>query len=161
MVRGKLAQEDILEEFGEGGLYTKYIFGEIHADFLDIDDKEDIATTSRQKLIEEDPRYKALKKKLFYELKHVQSKWTELRNKQGKKQAFEIIPQIKEWFGDLDTDQKKAAEKLFGRINQLTIDDPIQKRQLFVSGVLSLRESEAPESYFTGWMKSRQKTWEF
>ena len=61
MVRGKLAQEDILEEFGEGGLYTKYIFGEIHANFLDLDDQEDIATTSRQRLIEEDPRYQALK----------------------------------------------------------------------------------------------------
>ena len=70
IVRGKLAQEDILEEFGEGGLYTKYIFGEIHADFLDLDDHEDIATTSRQRLIEEDPRYQALKKKLLLELKH-------------------------------------------------------------------------------------------
>ena len=68
MVRGKLAQEDILEEFGEGGLYTKYILGEIHADFLDIDDQDDIATTSRQSLIEEDPRYKALKGKLLSEL---------------------------------------------------------------------------------------------
>ena len=51
MVRGKLAQEDILEEFGEAGLYSKYIIGEIHADFLDRDDADDIATTSRQRLI--------------------------------------------------------------------------------------------------------------
>ena len=76
LVRGKLAQEDILEEFGEGGLYTKYILGEIHADFLDMDDAEDIATTSRQKLIEEDPRYQALKAKLRGELKYVQGQWT-------------------------------------------------------------------------------------
>jgi hypothetical protein len=41
MVRGKLAQEDILEEFNEGRLFTKYLIGEIHADFLDLDDKED------------------------------------------------------------------------------------------------------------------------
>ena len=41
MVRGKLAQEDILEDFTEGGLYTKYLIGEIHADFLDIDDQEE------------------------------------------------------------------------------------------------------------------------
>ena len=74
MVRGKLAQEDILEEFGEGGLYTKYIFGEIHANFLDLDNQEDIATTSRQRLIEEDPRYQALKIKLLLELKHIQGK---------------------------------------------------------------------------------------
>ena len=136
MVRGKLAQEDILEEFGEGGLYTKYIFGEIHADFLDVDEQEDIATTSRQRLIEEDPRYQALKAKLLLELKHVQSVWTELRNQQGQDKAL-AFPQIKEWFGQLDPDQGKAAERLFGRINQLPIDDPNQKRQLFMSGVLA------------------------
>ncbi len=136
MVRGKLAQEDILEEFGEGGLYTKYLLGEIHADFLDLDDEEDIATTSRQRLIEEDPRYNALKQKLHSELKHIQSRWTDLRNEQGTEEALEL-PQIREWFGWLDPDQKKSAERLFGRINQLPMDDPDQKRQLFVSGVLA------------------------
>ena len=59
-----------------------------------------------------------------------------MRNQQGKKQAISF-PQIEEWFGDLDSDQKKAAERLFGRINQLPIDEENQKRQLFVSGVLA------------------------
>lgn len=136
MVRGKLAQEDILEEFGEGGLYTKYIIGEIHADFLDLDHEEDIATTSRQKLIEEDPRYQALKEKLLIELKHIQGKWTELRNLQGPEKAL-AYPQIEEWFRDLNPDHKAKAKKLFGRINQLTVDDEGQKRQLFISGILA------------------------
>lgn len=137
MVRGKLAQEDILEEFGEGGLYTKYIFGEIHADFLDLDEEEDIATTSRQKLIEEDPRYQALKTKLRQELKHVQSKWTEWRKEQAKEQVIELLPQIMEWFESLDHDQRKAAERLFGNLNQVPIDSEKQRRQLFISGVLT------------------------
>ena len=136
MVRGKLAQEDILEEFGEGGLYTKYLFGEIHADFLDLDDKDDIATTSRQRLIEEDPRYKALKNKLNAELKWIENRWTQLRNQQGTDQAL-VFPQIKEWFNCLDADQRTAAKRLFGRINQLPLEDDDQKRQLFVSGVLA------------------------
>ena len=42
MMRGKLAQEDILEEFAEGGIYTKYILGEILCDFLDLDEQEDM-----------------------------------------------------------------------------------------------------------------------
>ena len=136
MVRGKLAQEDILEEFGEGGLYTKYLFGEIHADFLDLDDQEDIATTSRQRLIEEDPRYRALKRKLNEELKHIETRWTQLRNQRGTDEAL-MFPQVKEWFGSLDGDQKAAAKKLFGRINQLPIEDDDHKRQIFVSGVLA------------------------
>ncbi len=136
LVRGKLAQEDILEEFGEGGLYTKYMLGEIHADFLDLDDAEDIATTSRQKLIEEDPRYQALKAKLRDELKHVQGRWTKLRRSQGTKQAV-VYPGIQEWFTELDPDQKDAARRLFGRINELPIEDESNKRQLVVSGVLA------------------------
>ena len=136
IVRGKLAQEDILEEFGEGGLYTKYILGEIHADFLDMDDEDDIATTSRQKLIEEDPRYRALKTKLQSELKHVQRRWTDLRRAQGTKQAL-TYPEIQEWFKELNSDQQKAARRLFGRINELPLDNESDKRRLMVSGVLA------------------------
>ncbi|MDH5667698.1 MAG: ATP-binding protein, partial [Nitrospira sp.] len=71
MVRGKLAQEDILEEFNEGRLFTKYLIGEIHADFLDLDDKDDSATSSRQKIIEDDPRYLALKEFIRAEVRNI------------------------------------------------------------------------------------------
>ena len=136
MVRGKLAQEDILEEFGEGGVYSKYIIGEIAADFLDRDDEDDIATTSRQRIIEEDPRYIALKSKLQSELKIIQSQWTDLRNEGGRKVAVEI-PQISQWYTLLTPDHKVAAKRLFGRINRLPIDDSTDKRQLFISGILA------------------------
>ena len=76
MVRGKLAQEDILEDFQEGGLYTKYLIGEIHADFLDLDDADDIATSNRQEIIKDDRRYKALQEWVRNELKNIQSLWT-------------------------------------------------------------------------------------
>lgn len=136
MVRGKLAQEDILEEFAEGGLYTKYIIGEIHADFLDLDDEEDIATTSRESIIEENPRYQALKSKLQDELRFIQNEWTKLRNQKGREDALKI-PQIKEWEAQLNSDHRKVANNLFGRINRLPIDDLTEKRQLFVSGILA------------------------
>ena len=136
MVRGKLAQEDILEEFGEGGIYTKYIMGEIHADFLDQDDEDDIATTSRQRIIEDDPRYQALRSKLQDELKIVQNEWARLRTNQGPNVATRI-PQIKEWYSSLNPDHKVAAQRLFGKINQLPIDDAVEKRQLFISCILA------------------------
>lgn len=136
MVRGKLAQEDILEEFSEGGIYSKYIIGEVHADFLDQDDEDDIATTSRQRIIEEDPRYQVLKANLQAELKFIQSNWTDLRSERGPDVAVEI-PQIREWYGSLSADHKLAAQGLFGRINQLPIDDADEKRQLFISSILA------------------------
>ena len=136
MVRGKLAQEDILDEFSEGGIYSKYIIGELHADFLDLDDEDDIATTSRQQMIEDDPRYQALKAKVQSDLKTIQGEWTDLRNQAGEKVALNI-PEIKEWFTSLTPDHRSAARKLFGRINQLPIDDESEMRRLYVSGILA------------------------
>ena len=90
MVRGKLAQEDILEDFTEGGLYTKYLIGEIHADFLDIDEEEDIATSNRQEIIKDDPRYLALRNWVKGELRNIKRQWTALRNEKGIEEARQI-----------------------------------------------------------------------
>ncbi len=118
MVRGKVAQEDILEDFNEGGIYTKYLIGEIHADFLDRDDLVDIATSSRQRIVEDDERYVLLRNFLQGELRHIEGEWTKQRNKRGKEKAFEI-PAIKAWYESLGPDLQKRAESLFGKINQL------------------------------------------
>lgn len=136
LVRGKLAQEDILTDFNEGGVYSKYIIGEIDADFLDLDNEEDIATSSRQQIVEDDPRYLALRKFVAQELKHIQSKWTVLRNEQGAKKALEI-PAVQEWYKELDKDTKSKAAKLFGKINQLTVDKKEDKRELFKYSILA------------------------
>ena len=136
MVRGKLAQENILDEFGDEDLYSEYVIGEIHADFLDNDTEEDIATTSRQRLIEEDPRYQALKQTLGNCLKTVQNGWRTRRDTGGTTMAI-AIPQIKDWYESLTGDHRKNAEKLFGRINQLSIRDENEKRRLFIGGILA------------------------
>ncbi len=136
MVRGKMAQEDILDEFNEGGIYASYLIGEIHADFLDEDGQADIATSSRQRIIEDDPRYEALKNFIQAELKNIQNRWTNLRDTEGTKRALEI-PVIKEWFGTLGSDSKKRARSLFGKINRITTDNPTERRTLLKHGILA------------------------
>ena len=134
-VREKLAQEDILEEFGEGGVYASYVFGEIFAEFLDIDSEDDIATSSRQQVIEDDPRYIDLKAFIGDELKEIQSKWTDLRNRKGVDVARQI-PAIDSWFQRLGSDHRRKARALFGKINQLNLEDD-QRRVLFQNGVIA------------------------
>ena len=137
MVRNKLAQENILDEFGDENLYSEYVIGEIHADFLDQDDKDDIATSSRQRLIEEDPRYQSLKRALERSLRIVQNEWRNRRNQVGLASATNIIPQIQTWYSSLNPDHKRAAERLFGKINQLKIESDYELGQLFISGILA------------------------
>ena len=145
MVRGKVAKEDILADLDETGLYSKYVIGEIHADFLDEDDEVDIATTSRQSIIEDDERYIQLKRTVSNELRHIRNQWTRLRNKEGRKTA-EQIEAIRKWFFDLGRDDKRRAEVVFGKINQIAIDDPVKRATLFKYGVLAFESLNAKQN---------------
>lgn len=145
--RGKLVHEDVLESFTEGGLYSKYLMGEIHADFLDVDDMEDIATSSRQAVKEDDPRFVALKDFVRKELKNIESAWSALREKQGVDDALQV-PAIKAWFESLNKPKRKKAESLFGKINKMTVGEH-EKARLFKHAVLafeSLRYKENLEA---------------
>ena len=144
MVRGKVAQERTLEKFGEDGLYARYVVGEIHADWLDDDNEEDIATTSRQSLIEDDPRVEQLWSLIHSELKYIQSQWTDLRTKKGLQTALKV-PEVKEWFETLGKDQQSKARQLFGKINSLKLDFR-NKKPLFKYGVLAFERLKLQDS---------------
>jgi hypothetical protein len=136
IVRGKLAQEDILDEFGDAGIYASYLIGEIEADFLDTDTDDDIATSSRQRMIEDDPRYGALKEFIGKQLDQVRADWTEYRNSSGEKKAREN-PAIDTWFKELSSDSRKTAKSLFGKINQLKVEEK-DKKTLFMHSVIAV-----------------------
>ena len=135
LVRGKVALEDILETYREGGLYTKYLIGEIRADFLDSTEKEDIATSSRQDFMQEDERFSKLRDFIHDELKFIQKKRTEYKMSEGDKKA-EAIPAIKQWLATLKGDARVSARKLFGRINSIATDEK-DRKTLYKYGVLA------------------------
>lgn len=135
LVRGKVAHENILQYFAEGGLYTKYLIGEVHADFLDENDEPDITTTNRQQIIEDDPRFVHLLDFVRNQLKTIQRKWTDLRNEKGTKEAISN-PLIEQWYNELGPDKKRKASILFGKINTVT-DQEEEKHELFAQGVLA------------------------
>ena len=129
MVRGKLAQEDILEDIREAGFYNKYLIGEIHADFLDENDLLDIATSNRQEIIKDDQRYTSLRDWIKSELSYIRVKWDELRALQINEEAQQI-PAIKEWLHELPPQKREQAGELINKIAKLDIDEP-KDRNLF------------------------------
>ena len=136
MVRGKLAQENILDDFRQSGFYTKYLIGEIHADFLDMDDLDDIATTSRQEIIKDSPRYEALKTWMKNELFHIRDKWDEWRSEIVKKEVYQI-PAIKAWLNELKPAERKQAESLFSKIGEVHLDNDENRNQLYIYTALA------------------------
>ncbi len=135
LARGKVALEDILDTFREGGMYTKYIIGELEADFLDRSDREDIATSSRQDFIRSDLRFEQLREFIGRELRFLQNERARLKNKTGTEAALKISA-VKDWYSTLGHDSKNEAQKLFGKINQIATDKDHQKT-LYKHGVLA------------------------
>ncbi len=135
LTRGKIALEDILETFRLGGLYTKFLIGELEANFLDLSDREDIALSSRQGFIEEEGRFVALRKFVGQELKFLEAERAKYKRDEGVQRAEEI-PEIKAWFRKLKGDTRESATKLFSKINTIVIDDE-HRKTLYQYGVLA------------------------
>lgn len=134
---GKLVHEDLLKDLKEGGVFTKYLIGEIRADFMDDDQKEDIATSDRQSLKENDPRFRKLKDYVQSQvLKVIQSKWRDWRNEDAQSKALQN-PKVKEWFESLTPDHKKYAKSLFSKIEAMPIPDHSYKKELYKHGILA------------------------
>lgn len=137
LARGRLIQENILDKLGFNRILVSYLTGQVEADFLDVADQDDIATSDRQRLVEDDDRYVALTEFLQQTLRSIQDAWTELRNQARGKQALEESPALQEWVQTLPTSQQKNAEKLLGLIRGVELEDREERNQLYRSGMLA------------------------
>ncbi len=145
MARGKLVQEDILQPFGETGLYSKFIIGEICADNLDEDAHPDIVTTNRQSVVEDDERNVALCEAVKSEITYIKKHWTKLRIEVAKEVAFKSNA-IKEWFESLGKDDQRRAEQIFGKVNRIMVDNPEQRAILFQFSALAFESLKAKQN---------------
>jgi hypothetical protein len=143
-MRGKLAQEDILDEFGQKEIYADYIIGELHCEELDADDKGDIATSSRQSIKHDDPRFEALRKIVLSELRHVAGKWSDWRRTDGAKTAAKV-PAVNDWLENLEGETKKKAERWIGRLNTIRSQDESDKKELLKASILAFESYRRKE----------------
>ena len=134
-MRGKMAQEDMLDDFGQKEIYADYVIGELHCDQLDVDNEGDIATSSRQSLKQDDPRFEALRQIIFAELRNIAGRWSEWRRADGAKAAA-TVPAVSDWLSKLSGDTKKKAEQWIGRLNTIRSSDH-DKKELLKASILA------------------------
>lgn len=135
--RGRLFHENILDRLNDGRLYTKYLTGQIEADFLDADDAPDIATSDRQRVQEDDPRYEQLIAFLKSRLTQVEKRWTEWRKKHEVEKAKESSPALAEWLDTLPEGYKKSAETLIAKLSALPVDEEDDRKLMYRHGILA------------------------
>lgn len=137
LARGRLVQENILPALNDGRLYTKYLAGQIEAGFLDSDDEQDIATSDRQRIQEDDPRYEALLKFVKESLKSVESRWNELRRKHEVEKVKEECPALAEWLDRFAEGHRKSAEEFLAKLGSLTVENEDDRKLLYQHGILA------------------------
>jgi hypothetical protein len=143
-MRGKLAQEDILDDFAQKEIYADYVIGEIHCEELDDDREGDIATSSRQALKQDDPRFDALRKIVRAELRQVANRWSDWRRMDGVKIA-NSVPAVSGWLEGLQGDTKKKAERWIGRLNTIRSQDDNDKKELLKASILAFESYRRKE----------------
>ncbi|MCA3995625.1 BbrUII/HgiDII family restriction enzyme [Serratia marcescens] len=114
---GRVFEEDILLEFGSAKVFTNYLVGELVADFLDENEKPDMATSSRQKLQQNDPRYPVIKGFLERTLQKIDKEWDEWRRAKGLNEVKQTSPAVSKWLASMSRHERNSAEKLLGKIN--------------------------------------------
>lgn len=137
VARGRLFHENILDKVNDGRLYTKYLTGQIEADFLDDDKMPDIATSDRQRVQEDDERYAALVSFLRSSLTKVEGRWTQWRRNHEVKKAKDSSPALAEWFGTLPQGFRKSAEELIAKLSALPIDEEEDRKLLYRHGIFA------------------------
>lgn len=137
MARGKLVHENMLPFARTSRIFAEYVVGEINADWLDEDLEEDMATSDRQSLKEDDTRFLALQNYVKERLDQIATRWTEWRNEVGLKDAVQRHPALQQWLDIMLPDNKKRAEKLISTIEGMPVADQEDKKELFKHGIMA------------------------
>ena len=146
IARGRLIQENVLDKLDFNRILNSYVTGQVRADFLDADDLTDIATSDRQRLMEDDERSMALVRFLRQALVGVSDDWSEWRNEARGKAVVNEHPALAKWISSLATGQQKPARKLLGTIGSVELEDDSERRGLYRAGVLAFERLRLREA---------------
>lgn len=139
--RGRPIQEGIVDKLDFNRMFVSYLTGQVRADFLDSTENEDIATSDRQRLMEDDPRVTALQTFLRATLLKASEEWSLHRPKKKAKEVLANNKPIREWIDSLKPYQRDAATQLMGTIESLQIPESSDlgrdRRRLFQSGIIA------------------------
>jgi Histidine kinase-, DNA gyrase B-, and HSP90-like ATPase len=145
LAHGRLIQENILDRVNMGGIFTKYLTGQIEADFLDLDDQDDIATSDRQRIIEDDARYQGLLSFVRASLNQIESQWAEWRAEFGTKEVVQLYPKIAAWIEGLPPTSRAHAKRVLGTIQGLSVDSEEKRRELLRHGLMAFERLRLTE----------------
>ena len=137
LARRRPIQEGILDQLDFNKIFGNYVTGQIRAEFLDVDGSDDIATSDRQRLIEDDERVKLLLKKLREMFNSAAERWSDERPKQKFLELTEKYPPVRDWVNGRPSGQRDSARKVIGTVAALQLTDESQRPALYKASILA------------------------
>lgn len=142
LARKRPIQEGIIEKLDFSRVFGSYVTGQVEADFLDLDEEgyDDIATSDRQRLIEDDERVIALQDFLRKAFLTAADQWSAARPKKEAVDVLAAYPRLREWLDARPTWQRDSAERMIGTIASLNFErknEAEDRAALFRSGILA------------------------
>ena len=140
LARKRPIQEGIVDKLDFSRIFGNYVTGQIEADFLDLDEYDDIATSDRQRLIEDDERVLGLQRVLREAFVKAADQWSALRPKKEVADVFARWPQLKVWVEARPGWQRDAAERMLGTVAALSLEENEEAKtrpELLRAGILA------------------------
>lgn len=146
LARSRPIQEGILDQLDFNKFFGNYVTGQIRAEFLDVDGADDIATSDRQRLLEDDDRVQLLLRKLRELFNDAAEQWSKERPKEKFRQETARYPKIQEWVDHRPETQRRAARSMIGTIGALHLDRETDRPALYKAGVLAFERIAIEDS---------------
>lgn len=139
LARSRPIQEGILDQIDFHQLFANYATGQLIADFLDLDERDDIATSDRQRLHEDDPRVIAFKDAAAGIFKTASEQWSSERAKKNTAEIFgDHADALDDWLNSITrSDDRKIAKRLLTAVARAHMDrDSRENRVALYQGAI-------------------------
>ena len=144
LANGRIFDEDVQKRIDDSRVFNSYLVGELEFDVLDVNEKEDIAVSSRQGVQENDPRFQEFIGYIRSNLSRIASQWDEWRRELGTDNAIADFPGLVKWLETLGKHRKKA-EQLINRTNVMRFtgtegEQKVQRREVLKGQILAFEK---------------------
>lgn len=145
LANGRIFDEDVQKRIDDSRVFNSYLVGELQYDFLDVNDQEDIAVSSRQGVQENDPRFQEFLGYVRSRLAQIAGMWDIWRRELGAAQVATEFPVVDQWLQTLTPKHRERAKQLMNKVNVIRFtgneaEQKAQRREVIKSQILAFEK---------------------
>lgn len=151
LANGRIFDEDVQKRIDDSRIFNSYLIGELQVDFFDENNRQDMAVSSRQGVLENDPRFQTFIAYLKTRLSEIGLQWDEWRREIGGESVISEFPKIDDWLKSLKPRHRSKAKQLVGKINTMRFngtedDQKMQRKEVLKHQILAFEKLQLQDN---------------